>query len=111
MNFSKFILILLFCYIFYYLLNIIYDLFLKRNKKEGVESEDVYEFNSLSSDENEPVHVEGFEPDGEKKSENLIPSKQLVNVNEDEPVILNEVENQGIPFEKFMKQSQVMFNF
>ncbi len=101
MDFSKFIVILLGVYIFYYALNFLYDAFIKKGERIEGDNEETLQFVDDVHEE-APITVE--EPEPEIRPTQNVETKDLM-----ENVIDMEVIDQGIPISELFKDSKELF--
>lgn len=108
MSYSQFIMAVFAIYVVYYAANFLYDAFLKQNKANTEEEEEIV---SIGEEEEEIPHqvVDGdVETDShEKEKEEKEPEKTYVSVNES---IEMEIETQGIPVEELLTKAKSMFS-
>ncbi|BAD51334.1 hypothetical protein [Bacteroides fragilis] len=100
MNFSNFVIGVFGIYVLYYAANFIYDAFIKADKNQSNDEEQVLNIGD-NIEEEVPQLVEDLYPEQEKKSSPIIDSSSFVRM---------EVETQGIPFESLIADSKTMFS-
>lgn len=100
MNFSNFVIGVFGIYVLYYAANFIYDAFIKADKNQSNDEEQVLNIGD-NIEEEVPQLVEDLYPEQEKKSSPPIDSSSFVRM---------EVETQGIPFESLIADSKTMFS-
>lgn len=133
MNFSNFILNVLIVYAIYYIINILYDVFIKKHKNvQNADNEKIIDFSNVIQEEVtnvtdyiEPIYTE------EKHQENIDKnntqnshsennhSEPVSNNTFNDEIIVDEpsnddlylpIEGQGIPFETLLKEGKELFS-
>ena len=100
MNFSNFVIGVFGIYVLYYAANFIYDAFIKADKNQPNDEEQVLNIGD-NIEEEVPQLVEDLYPEQYRKSSPIIDSSSFVRM---------EVETQGIPFESLIADSKTMFS-
>ncbi|CEN53045.1 MULTISPECIES: hypothetical protein [Capnocytophaga] len=135
MNFSSFVLKIIVAYLIYYGINILYDVFIKKDKSSrDNDSERVVDFGDVIQEETidvtdhiEPISIEekynhtitsniknsvfSESTENEKNTDNIIPDTMiLVDEEDDSDEIDLPIEGQAIPFEALLKEGKELFS-